>query len=207
MTGCQLVGALGVSPRARFVPEGTGTQRLGVAPPGTICPTQSWCADRRAARKGPADPSFKAAGTTAAGRVTLFQELAVISFRHAPRYRWRQVDYRPELSADPGPRARCASARGQGLSGYPALRRPPATGHRPPATGHRPPATGHRPPLWVSCMSLLLRCASSVTRRELLVCRLPQVEKRRAGPTEGDLGLLVRRPHEQVRDGRLKRPG
>ena len=33
----------------------------------------------------------------------LFQELAVISFRHAPMYRWRQVDYRPELSADPGP--------------------------------------------------------------------------------------------------------
>jgi hypothetical protein len=43
--------------------------------------------------------------------------------------------------------------------------------------------------------------------RELSVWRLPQVEKRRAGPTEGDLGLLVRRPHEQVRDGRLKRPG
>jgi hypothetical protein len=34
--------------------------------------------------------------------------------------------------------------------------------------------------------------------------RLPQVEKGRAGPTEGDLGLLVR-PNEQVRDGRLKR--
>ena len=38
----------------------------------------------------------------------------MISFSHAPRYRWREVDYRPELSADPGPRARRASARGQG---------------------------------------------------------------------------------------------
>jgi hypothetical protein len=51
----------GLGGRARFVPERTGTERIGLARPGTICPAQSRCIHKRAARKGPSCPSFKAA--------------------------------------------------------------------------------------------------------------------------------------------------
>ena len=69
MTGCQLVGALGVSPRAMFVPEGTGTQRLGVARPALFVLLRAGAQTESSSEA--CDPSFKAAaGTTAAGRVT-----------------------------------------------------------------------------------------------------------------------------------------
>ena len=55
---------------------------------------------------------------------TLFQELALISFS-ARCYgaRGAKMDYRPELSADAGPGARCVSGRGLG----PFCARPAAT--------------------------------------------------------------------------------